>query len=151
MRMGVDIRGFRELDRALGEMPRATARGTLRRVGRDALEPVAQMAAALAPERTGRLAFSIDISDKGTRRAEWARGLQRHEFIMAVGPAAGTGSLSYATFAEFGTIDTAAHPFMRPAWLSGQATALDHVRTELAVEIRKVADRAARKAARAGQ
>lgn len=40
----------RELDAALGQFTKATAKGVLRRVGRDALEPMADAARSLAPD-----------------------------------------------------------------------------------------------------
>lgn len=160
MQMNVDIRGFRELDRALGELPKATARNVLRRVTKAALDPMATVAAGAAPHQTGRLSFSISVSERGTRRAEWygsrarfvAPGVFRSDpktsFTMAMGPAGGTGALSYASFAEFGTIDTPAHPYMRPAWDGGKDAALQHVKVSLGREIDMAAGRLARRAAR---
>jgi HK97 gp10 family phage protein len=110
------------------------------------MEPVADRAAAMAPEETGRLAFSIAVSDRGTRRARWKR--DKYNYTIAAGPAAGTGSLYYATHVEFGTVDTPAQPYMRPAWDGGQAQALQHVKDQLGNEIARAAGRIARKAAR---
>src|SRR5687767_4678176 len=123
MRMTVKTRGFRELEKKLGELPQATARNVLRRIAKGALEPMADVAAQRAPERTGRLAYSIDVSEGRTRRAKtnWSRlrGVQ-----MAMGPASGLGTLSYASFDEFGTIDTPAFGYMRSAWDTGAMKAL---------------------------
>lgn len=148
MKMGVKLRGFRELDKALSELPRATAKNVLRKVGKAALEPMADQAAALAPERSGKLAFSIAISERGTRRAVWKKK-KPHEFVMAMGPASGLGTLQYAAFDEFGTVDTPALPFMRPAWDGGKHQALETVKDMLWVEIRKAAERGAKRAAKA--
>ena len=160
MRTGVDLRGFRELDRALGELPKATARNVLRRVARGALEPMANAAAAAAPEDTGKLAFSIEVSETRTRRAQPAkaeflapgvfRSARKNYVELAMGSAGGLRVLPYAAFVEFGTVDTPAQPYMRPAWDAGKDGALQHVRSELGSEIDKAAARIAAKAARKG-
>lgn len=160
MKTTVKLAGFRELDRALSELPKATGKNVLRRVAKGALEPMADRAAALAPEETGKLAFSIIVSEKRTRRA---KGKSKTRFSggrfitdastgieMAMGPASGTGVLQYATFVEFGTVDTPAHPFMRPAWAAGAEPALDYIKANLGSEIDKAASRLAKKRARAG-
>lgn len=146
MRGGVRVEGFRELDRALGELGKATAKNVLKRVGIAALEPMADAAAQLAPERLGKLAFSIAVSDKRTKRAR--RPIPPGTVVIAMGPAAGLGSLFYATHEEFGTVNHAPQPFMRPAWDGGKHQALQDVTDGLKVQIRRAADRAARKAAR---
>lgn len=146
----VDLIGFRELDKALGELPRATARNVLRRIGRAALEPLANQASAHAPVGRGVLAFSITVSERGTRRARWAREIDRRgSFTIAMGPAGGQGALNYASFAEFGTVNMPAKPFLRPVWDAGQGQALDYVKAELWGEISRASARLARKAARA--
>lgn len=154
------IDGLRELDRALSDLPKATGKAVLRRIGRAALDPMARAAANAAPIDEGWLAFSIGISEKRTRRARrkpmrvrvdgrW-RMDRSHGIEMAMGPSAGHGALEYATFVEFGTVDTAAQPFMRPAWQSGNMRALQYITVNLGTEIgksaRRVAARAARKA-----
>jgi HK97 gp10 family phage protein len=154
----VKLEGFRELDQALMELPKATAKSVLRRVAKGALEPMAAMAAGRAPERTGKLSFSIAVSEKRTRRAkgssakkliggQW-RSDPKTSIEMAMGPAGGLGTLSYATWAEFGTSDTVAKPFMRPSWDSGSHAALGYIKSQLRIEIDKAAARAARKAAK---
>lgn len=70
--------------------------------------------------------------------------------MIAMGPGGPlAGQLYYATHVEFGTIDTPAQPYMRPAWDAGKDQALRTVVETLTVEIRRAADRAARKLARA--
>lgn len=145
----VHLEGFKELDRALAELPKVTAKNTLRRVGRPALEPMADRAAALAPELSGRLSFTIGVSEHGTRRARWKKK-GPNEFLIAMGPMTGLGTLSYATHVEFGTVDTPAEPFMRPAWDAGAMPALDYIKKNLGIEIGKSAARLAKRRARAG-
>jgi HK97 gp10 family phage protein len=143
--IGVAFRGWRELDRALGELPKATAKNVLRRTSKAALEPMANQAAALAPQQSGRLSFSISVSERGTRRAEWLRAKARFSFVMAMGPAGGTGALQYAAFKEFGTIKMSPEPFMRPAWDGGKVQMLEFVKVELGNQIDAAARRLARK------
>lgn len=150
----VKLDGFKELERALAELPKATGKNVLRRIGRGALEPMADVAAAKAPHRTGRLAYSIAVSEKRTSRARWQGGRFRSAvstgITMAMGPASGFGTLQYATFDEFGTVDTPAFAYMRAAWDGGAHRALDYVKTNLSIEIEKAALKLARKRAKAG-
>lgn len=150
--MKVELAGFKALDNALSELPKATAKNILRRVAKGALEPMADAAAAKAPDRTGRLAFSISVSEKRTRRVK--RDLKwdtRTGIAMAMGPASGFGAaLSYAAFDEFGTIDTPAFGFMRNAWDGGAETTLDYVKAHLGAEIEKSARKLAVKRAKIG-
>jgi hypothetical protein len=153
----VELTGFRELENALRGLPKATGKNTLRRVARGALEPMALIAAARAPHRTGRLSYSISVSEKRTRRAKRSstkfvggrfmadpsKGIE-----MAMGPGAGLGTLTYASFDEFGTVDTPAFGYMRSAWDMGAQGALQYVIENLKIEIDKAATRYAAKQAR---
>ena len=142
----VKLEGFKELERALAQLPKATGKNVLRRVAKAALDPVADMAANAAPHRSGRLAYSITVSEQRTRRAK-KRG-PKQGIEMAMGPAGGLGTLQYASFDEFGTVDTPAFGFMRQAWDNGSSGALDTVKSSLSAEIMKAAQRRARKAAK---
>jgi HK97 gp10 family phage protein len=155
-----ELTGFKELEQALRALPKATGKNSLRRVARGALEPMALMASARAPHRSGRLAYSISVSEKRTRRARKSTtryvggGLFRAEaskgIEMAMGPGAGLGTLNYAAFDEFGTIDTPAFGFMRAAWDGGAYDALEYVKMNLSVEIDKATARFVKKQARLG-
>ena len=142
----VKTSGFRELEKVLAEqLPKATARNVLRRVAKGALEPMADDAARRAPERTGKLAYSIAVSEGRTRRAKTSF-LRLHGVQMAMGPASGFGAvLSYASFDEFGTVDTPAFGFMRSAWDTGQMKALDYVQDNLWREVERSVAKRARK------
>lgn len=134
------------LNEALGEMTKATRRNVVRRALLQAAEPVADTAARLAPEQSGHLAFSVSVSTQLTRRQK--REGKQSEVEVYIGPAGGTGALNYASFVEFGTIATPAHPFMRPAWDGGKGAVLNTIKTNLGAEIERAAARAARKAMR---
>lgn len=143
----VRLEGFDQLERNLEQLKKATGKNVLRRVAKGALEPMADRAAAKAPVATGRLAFSIAVSEGRTGRAKKSttrfvngrlladpsKGIE-----MAMGPASGFGAaLNYATFTEFGTIDTPAFAFMRSAWTMGAVKALRYVKDNLGNEIDK--------------
>lgn len=149
----VQLFGFRELEAALSELPKATGKNVLRRVGRPPLEAMADVAAARAPVRTGKLAYSISVSEKATSRARWNKGKFRASvstgITMAMGPAQGFGTLHYATFDEFGTVDTPAFAYMRSAWDGGADKMLEYIKDNLWREIDRAATKLAKKLARA--
>ena len=149
--MTATLKGFRELERALNELPKSTGKNVLRRVAKGALEPVADRARGMAPADQGDLRASIQVSEKRTKRVARINRFDKNTGIeMAMGPVAGGGVLNYATFVEFGTSDTRARPFMRPAFDSGKNGMLDYVIANLGKEIDKAASRLAKKAARGG-
>src|SRR5688572_23085667 len=61
------LEGFRELDRALGQLPKATAKNVLRRVLKKAAQPVDDDASAAAPVNTGKLQVSVITGTQLTR------------------------------------------------------------------------------------
>jgi HK97 gp10 family phage protein len=147
----VKLQGFRELEAALEALPKSTGRNVLRRIARAALEPLAEHARGLAPVEEGALRASIAVSEKRTRRVKRSHRFDNKTGLeMAMGPGSGEGALPYASFVEFGTIDTPAQPFMRPAWDSGADGMLSYIADNLGAEIDKAADRLARKRARLG-
>jgi HK97 gp10 family phage protein len=155
----VKLEGFKELEKALAELPKATGKNVLRRIAKAALESMADAAAAKAPADQGPLSFSISVSEKRTRRAKgggarlvggkW-RSAASEGIEVAMGPAAGLGTLYYATHVEFGTVDAPAQPYMRPAWDAGAEKALDFVKDNLGNEVAKAAARVTKKRAKAG-
>lgn len=142
----VRVDGLKDLDRALGELPKATAKATLRRVLKDAAEPVARTARRLAPKDDYHLHDSIDVSAKLTRRQaalhrkQGGRAFQEM-FVGANDPA--------DVQQEFGNDQHPAQPFMRPAWDAEKRGVLDHISNALWGEIEKSAKRLAKKRARA--
>lgn len=142
----VAVEGLADLQVALRQLPDATAKNVLRRVGRKVLQPVADRAEGLAREDTGALKRSIGVSTRLTRR-------QRRDNVKAgrddVEVYAGAGGLTQAITEEFGTEDQAPHPFLRPAWDAEKAGVLGALKAELWTEIQKSAARLAKKAAKA--
>lgn len=147
MTVTLKLEGLEQTNANLLELSRATSRNVLKRVLLAAGEPVANDAAQLAPYRSGRLSFSLSVSTQLTRRQRQQRA-KENEVEVYIGPAGGNGALNYASFEEFGTIDTPAHPFMRPAWESNRGIVLGLIHSGLQVEVEKAAERVARKAAR---
>jgi len=168
------VEGLRELDAALGQLTRATARGVLRRVLVKAGQPIATAASALAPIDTGELAGSIEVSSKiknTVGNAEFAAVLRdggsRQEAVAALRGArrAAAGSGSFAEVhvgptrakskraaikrivTEFGSVKQSPRPYMRPAWAQKKGEALEVIKRELGGEIDKAAKRAAKRAA----
>lgn len=137
------VEGLKELDRALKELPRATAKNVVTRVMLKAAQPIADDMAARAPRDTEYLADHIDT---GVRLSRRQRSVSRKESDVEV--YAGATRVDQAIFQEFGTFDQPAQPFARPAWESGKHGALEDVKAGLAVEIDKAAKRLAKKAAR---
>ncbi len=144
-RMTVKIKGLRELDRALGELPKSVAKATLRRVLKEAAEPMARAARQLAPRDEYHLYESIDVSTRLNRRQsqihrkEASKAFQ--EMFVGTNNPAGVQQ-------EFGNSRHGAQPFMRSAWDAEKRPTLDRIANSLWAEIQKSAQREADKARR---
>lgn len=174
-RQVVKVEGLRELDQALGQLTKATARNVLKRVAVKAGQPIAEAARRFAAKATGELAGSIAVSSKiknTVGNAEFAAamraGLGKDAAVKALRGArrAARGKGSFAVVHvgprqartkkdaikrivnEFGSIKMAAQPYMRPAWDGEKYNALDIIKNELGGEIQKAAARAAKRALR---
>ena len=141
----VKIEGLRELDRALGQLPKAVAKSMGRQVLRDAAEPMARAARQLAPRDEYHLYESIDVSTRLNRRQ---RAMHREtaaetfsEMFVGTNNPAGVQQ-------EFGNERHAAQPFMRPAWDAEKMPTLERISNSLWLRIEQAAARVARKAAK---
>ena len=145
MKTKVKIEGLRELDRALGQLPKSAAKATLRRVLKDAAEPMARAARQLAPRDEYHLYESIDVSTRLNRRqsqlhrTEDSKAFQ--EMFVGTNNPAGVQQ-------EFGNSRHVAQPFMRPAWDAEKRPTLERIANSLWMEIEKTAKRLARQAAK---
>lgn len=156
MKTTVRVEGLRELDRALGELPKSMARNTLTRVARKALQPVADTARALAPDdpETGGYDLRNSIT-VGTKLSPRQRKLARRAIKSGEGEKyfsevyAGAGPLPQAHLQEFGTAHHAPQPFLRPAWDEHKRGVLETVKRDLGGEIDKSAKRLAARRAKA--
>jgi HK97 gp10 family phage protein len=149
----VRIEGLRDLDHALAELPKATAKNVLKRTLIKAAKPIDDEASRLAPHSSGKLATSIITGTRLTRSQKGEgpvltesgfRSAAKNYVEVYVGTALPRGQ-----FMEFGTFKDAPEPFMTPAWEANKEGALQIIETTLGTEIEKAAARLARKAARA--
>jgi HK97 gp10 family phage protein len=141
----IKIEGLRELDAALGQLPKSTARGVLRRILKEAGEPIARAARSRAPTEELFLRESIDVSTQlNDRQRSLHRergGLAFQEMFVGTNDPAGTQQ-------EFGNRRHGAQPFMRPAWDATKRPTLDLIANSLWTEIEKTAQRVAKRAAK---
>jgi HK97 gp10 family phage protein len=142
----VKVEGLAELETALIELPKATARNVLKRALIDAAGPIEASAESLAPRLTGALQRSVTISTKLSRRQK-ALNKKLSDVEIYVGP----GALVQAITQEFGTSHNRPQPFLRPAWDNNARAALDSIKDDLSQEIEKARKRLARKAERLAQ
>ena len=154
----IKVEGLRELNDALSKLPKATSRNVLKRIGLKALEPMVQTASSLAPELTGELRASIDASQKLSRRQKSVhnreegsktvitpdgfRSTPKTVVFVFMGPSGSAKSVVQ----EFGSVNQAPHPYMRPAWDANKEKSLDIIKNDLGSEIGKAAARLAKKA-----
>lgn len=137
--------GARDLERALGEMKKATAKAVGRRALKKAADPILQAYKSRTVVATGTLVDNELVGTKLNRRqTAMNRRMGRSEVEVHIGTADPAGIQQ-----EFGNAHQRAAPALRPAWdAEGGQTALDRIGSELAIEIDRTAKRAARKAAR---
>ncbi len=146
--------GLADLDRALGELPKATAMNVLKRIAMARLEPMAARARELAPDdpntQGNDLKGSIAVSAKVGRYARWRGGKKANSVEIFMGPAGQNGSHAppQGSLQEFGTKDQSPQPFMRPAWDEGKDALLDGIGKDLGDEITRAGARLAKKQAR---
>jgi len=138
------IQGLKELERALRELPKATAKSAVRRALKRAGQPVADDASGRAPRDKGRLAESIVVKTTLTKRQRRRR--EKNAIEMFIG-----STDRKAHLLEFGTEKMGAQPFLRPAWDAGKMQVLASIKTFVWEAIQKAAKRLARKAAKAGR
>lgn len=154
MSVGFKVEGFRDMERALAQLARGTAKGAVRRAVKKTLQPVKHMAEASA--------FTIAITSRLTQRQKGqARGDQgRSVLSLYVGPVDEEGKgAPHAHLQEFGTApryhksgkyvgSVMADPFMRPAWDAHKGVMLEELGKNIWAEIEKSLARAAKKAAK---
>lgn len=137
------IEGLSDLENALTEMKKSTAKGVVKRVLLQAGAPLANIASAMAPiGETGNLSYSVVVSDKLTRRQQ-RMAVKESPVEVYVGTANKAG-----VQVEFGNDHQSAQPFLRPAFDIGINQVLDSIKANLGTEIEKTAARAAKRLAR---
>ena len=107
------VEGFKGIEEALAGLTTVRKRKTqLKRVMKEALEPVAADAQAMAPVLSGRMKASIGVSDKLNRSQRKQVAKNDDEIVMHVGPYGRVNTITE----EFGAQGRPPKPFMRPAW-----------------------------------
>src|SRR5262245_35151845 len=105
------LEGLSDLDRALEELPKATARNVLLRTLKEEGQPIADAGEALAPKLSGELAQSYQVSTKLSRRQK--RAATKESMVeVYIGPTSHPKSVQ----TEFGNAHQPAQPHLRPAW-----------------------------------
>lgn len=137
------IDGLKELDDALKELPRATARNVLRRTLIQQGEPIRAEGERLAPKDKGGLKRSYTVGTKLSRRQK-SQNKKESDVEVYIGP--GPSAKSIQT--EFGNAHQAAQPHLRPAFDNNVQRVLEGIKKDLANQIEKARERIARKAAR---
>lgn len=137
------VEGLAELDEALKELPKATARNVLLRTLIGEGRVIADAGEALAPKLTGQMARSYNIGTKLSKRQR-KQNLKGSDVEVYVGPAPSAKSIA----TEFGNANQAAEPHLRPAWDGNVKKVLDGITKRLSEEIEKARARLARKAER---
>lgn len=146
--MQVKIEGLRELDKALGELAKATARNTLNRALMRGAKDLEAAWEPQVPKLTGALGRSINVGKSnrltGPQR-KYAKKEGTHFAEVHIGSADPA-----AMQQEFGNMNHPAQPHGRPTWESKKMDILDNIGHDLKVEIEKSAKRNARRLAKAG-
>ena len=150
MKTTIKITGTMELDAALAQFTKATAKGVLRRTGIKALGPMAETARRLAPDdpATGSndLKASITVGAASKLNAR-QKGLERRaEGKAFVTVYMGTADVS-GIQQEFGNINHGPQSFMRPAFSQHAESTIREIGAILGSEIDATAARAAKRAA----
>lgn len=136
----VHVKGAKELEKKLLALPEKVAKKHARAALRQAMKPVYDAVRAKVPVREGRLRRALRLRVDQLRKSGFTgRVLSAMVYVTAsigprprltdrastvkgkLGPAKysyqiGSMPKAYGRFVEFGTVDTAPRPFMRPAW-----------------------------------
>lgn len=145
VKMGGQVFGGKELENALKQLPKATAKSALRRALIKAAAPTETAAVAMAPRgATGNLQASIDIVTKV--KPSQKKGGVRQGVDVYIGATTPPGY--HAHLIEFGRAGVAARPFLRPAWDSTSRQVLESISAEIWAALAKSARTLARKAER---
>ena len=142
----MEFKGGKELEQALAELPKHSARKSVaRRILKKAAQLFADRANVLAPRGpSGRLEGSYGVGTRLTKRqAAKASKEGRDDVFMYAGTDDPAGQQQ-----EFGNARHAAQPHARPAWDETQQKIFDQIRDDMSVEVEKSVARARRKMAR---
>lgn len=156
MSVSLEMKGFKELERALAKLPASTAKGVARRVMKKSLKPVAETANALWPGAEDPFRVTSKLA-RGQRKAGFVRSVV--EMYVGADVRSNTGA-PHAHLVEFGTGPrrhksgkhvgaVAPQPMLQPAWDMHREAILRNLARDLWAEIEKSLARRAAKEARA--
>jgi HK97 gp10 family phage protein len=163
----MEVQGLREMGQVLRQLPRDLASkngGPIRKALNAAVDCIEPVAETLAPKQTGRLTRAVyRFRDRNPRALglteRYIIGVRRGKLVkqnVDVSDSFGIGikmkrtkaSLSnaglkddeapYGRFVEFGTSNSAAQPFLRPAFDMNWKAAANKFRDQLGIEVAKV-------------
>ena len=154
------MEGFKDLERALAQLPAGTAKGVARRVMKRRLQPVADLANALWPGSSDDV-FRITSRIMRGQRPDSHMETGRSVLNMFVGAPGGENGTPEAHLVEFGTGPrtqkngrftgaVAPTPMLQPAWDVNKGQMLERLGADLFEEIEKSLARRAAKQARQG-
>jgi len=152
MSVKMKVTGFKDIERALAELPQGTAKGVARRAMKKELKPVKDTAEAFWPGATE--AFKISSQIKGSQRGDTVAKRGKSVLNMYVG-----STEPHAHLIEFGTGprytksgafrgSVAPEPMLQPAWDMNERTILKGLGERLWDEISKTVARRAKRAAK---
>lgn len=146
--VGAKVEGLAGLNAALAEVgSKATQKNVLRRSLTKSAEPFLLTWKGLAPRRTGRYEQSLHIGTKLTR-SQRGTAYKPEGTLGFVEIHVGTNDPA-GQQQEFGNVNHPAQPSGRPAWESKKQSVLLSFGGFMWDDLRKTAERAARKSARA--
>lgn len=146
MSVSTKLSGFKELDKTLGQLPKATSKRILRNIGIDALQPIVSLMRSYAPRDTDALYKSITAGtnlSRNQKRYGGFNGGRKDPNIVVV--YAGPGALAQAIVQEIGTAHHTPSPYVSPAWEAGKNKSLNIVASKLGDVVNKAAAKAAKK------
>jgi HK97 gp10 family phage protein len=161
--MKIKVEGLKEIQAALQDLSKATARNVVKRVLLKRAQPIVEAARTRASVRTGRLRDSIIAQVRGGKagKAAFAKAMRGGASRAEAGRAAREANRAagstvevvigphdgafYASMVEFGTEHSGPKPFMRPAWDATKGQVLDGVGDDMWAEIKKAVARRAKR------
>ena len=135
MKASLELKGFDALASALSiDLPKAVDASVMREVGMEAMAAIEERAKAYAPVDDGDYRDSITTQDQSG-----AQGVE-----IATGPT-GRQEGGVGAYQEFGTVNMAANPHIRPAVDNEGPRVIQTVADELGLSVGKAADRIAKR------
>lgn len=147
MKFSMKTAGFKEMEAALGEFTKPTARNVLTRAGMDAMRPAANAMQRKAPVAAGDLKEAVAVGTKTNAGREF-RDPDVVEVYAGVA-VVGAGMPPQAIQQEFGNERHGPQAYVRPGWDAEKGQVMDHLEDSLSTEIDKATARAQRRALKA--